>query len=157
MTRKNKFATALSLAAIGLLSIQSAAFAGSVAPGSDWDHLMFGSDCGRSFEFKGEEDELKLWLLAYKKAIFSKSTLEERDLGNKSLSCSFTLSYDGKEKDLKIEQSSGFDEIDKKAMALVSKMTPRNNIAVPPNTLAFARKILVRFSDDSLSVSLARP
>jgi len=142
----------VALLAVGLLSIKPA-FTEELMPGSNWGPAEWGSDCGKTMR-QESENRLKNWFLIYQTHILANSTPEEKDLNHKSVSCSFTPTAEGEIKDLKIEQSSGSEEIDKKVLAIVRKVDLKR-IAPLTSFLPFKRGILIRFSDEPfLSIGL---
>ncbi len=106
----------------------------------------------------GHEDEyqIKDWLLTYRDNILANSTSEGRDLNHKSVSFSLTLGTRGEIKNLKIDQSSGLEAIDKKAETLILNADVRK-IKPPPNRLPFYRGLLISFADDPFVTVNVRP
>jgi hypothetical protein len=76
------------------------------------------------------------------------STSEELKLDHKSISCSYTISASAKVEFLRVDESSGSEEIDKKALAILNRTCLRE-ISPPPNTTPFYG-ILVKFFDGCL-------
>jgi hypothetical protein len=113
--------------------------------------IRFSDDPLISVGLVGTVQDYKYWIGAFEKNIQNNSTSEERNFEHKSLACSFALNALGEKTNLKVERSSGDEEIDNKAIALLTKISLRN-IQRPP----LARRIIVSFSENgSMSVGFS--
>lgn len=113
-------------------------------PGSDWDHLEYSLETSRKPSCDWDEPQrLSDWLLSCERDITHNATSEERSFDYKSVALSCTVSRSAELTDMKVERSSGSDEIDKRAMMLVRKLDLRK--VGPPPDAAPLSGILVRF------------
>ncbi len=96
--------------------------------------LNRGIDWWRTADLEGSR--LHDWFEAIQNSVGQFSTADERNLENKTVSCVFSLSLDGHVKDLRIDQSSGREDIDKKALKLIQDIYFRD-FTPPPDTRPF--------------------
>jgi TonB C terminal len=129
--------------------------------GATWGRIAYHTDCWKFtkennvHQMKEKQKELfSNWLNSLKQDIIASSIPAERDLENKSVSCSFRLTYNAQVTDVKIEQSSGSSEIDKKFLDLINRVNLKK-ISPPPNSEPFSRGLLACYLGDSSSLSVS--
>jgi TonB family protein len=92
------------------------------------------------------ESKLSPWFETIRQNIQGKTEFRKlvREIGSTYVSCSFKLAKNGDLEELKLDETSGSESIDRSAFNLIRACSPFNK---PPNDLPYQKRIAITFSN----------